>query len=163
MVQFQNDSFKSESEHVFLWLRAPQGSLCQSTNPSPFLDPKAFAWAVPSAWNSSPNRAHSILKSLLKRPLSKGFPDHPVKLHPLYPLLLPVLPVLPHPALVFPFFHGTYNLIYYAIHVLYFLLSVLLTRMSAPGGREHCPVHWCLSSAWNSAGHTQPLGEHFFQ
>lgn len=114
---------KAKSEDVYPWLRAPRAPYVKSANLSPFLDPKAFAWAVPSAWNSFPSRAHSILKSLLKRPLNKTFPDHPVKLHPQCPLLLPVLPVLSHPALVFAFFHGTYNLTYYAIHVLYLLIA----------------------------------------
>ena len=112
VVQFQHscetDSFKRESEHVFPPLRTLQGSSCQRTSPSPYLDHRALALAVPSAWNSCPDtyRAHSILKSLLKRPLSKAYPDHPVKSQPLCPLLPPALPVLSYPALVFLFSIG---------------------------------------------------------
>lgn len=110
VVQFQHscktDSFKRVSEHVFPPLRTLQGSSCQRTSPSPYLDHRVlWLFPLPGILVQTPT-GPTQSSSLLKRPLSKAYPDHPVKSQPLCPLLPPTLPVLSYPALLFLFSIG---------------------------------------------------------
>lgn len=95
--------------------------------------------------------------SLFKRPLRKAYPDHPVKLQPLCPLLPPLPSVFPYPVLIFLFFYRIYHLIhtvtYWLIRFAHCLSPPAPPRRWAPWGKGWLFLFTRVSQrAWKSAG-----------